>query len=295
MPQQTSITWDLTPTFKVDEIETLLKQNHSLSPESGSLPEHTIRRWRFGALTIHLYEHRLLLQCVINGFNLSVIQTLQTYRGLTVDDENARKLAALMPVGQNALVCPQCKTPTLEVTGVISGLDAKFETGCHHSIRLEAPIMMHSNRLMPDMNILVGRNLSFFVEKGFFQHLEVVLPDFLLHAIDQFLGSSKAKGASREIESLRNLEAKGVIALLLLPVGDKKYIKPEDFGAQEDDFMLDFARATNSILFTADQNLRQKALLGKRPVVYVSPEIIGKLKALGGAPPPPPPSVTPGT
>lgn len=285
MPQQTSITWDRTPLFDVDEIERLLKQSNSLDPESGSLPEHTIRRWRFGNLTIHLYEHRLLLQCVINGFNLAVIRTLQAYRGLTVDEENARKLAALMPVGQNALVCPLCKTPTLEVTGVISGLNAQFVTGCSHSIRLEAPIMMHSNRLMPDMNILVGRNLSFFVERGFFQHLEVVLPDFLLHAIDQFLGPGKARGASREIETLRRLEMEGQIALLLLPVGDKKYIKPEDFGAQEDDFLLDFARATNSILFTADQNLRQKALLGKRPVVYVSPEVIGKLKALGGASP----------
>ncbi len=280
MPQQISITWHLTPKFSPEDLGQILHEELGLKEEPP--PQDVLRRWKFGDITVHLYRTRLLVQLVKTEFTLTVVKRLQPYEGLTVDDLNAQKIAALLPVGQNSLVCPQCKMPTIEVKAEVSGLSATFKTSCGHSITFEPPVMMFSNRLLPDINILVGNNLSLFLKLGFFKRFEVALPDFLLHAIDQFLGKKKAAGAGHEIEKLKALAAKDEIALIWFEVGEKKYLGPENFEQREDDFILEQAKLTNSILLTADKNLSQKATLQQRPVVYLEPRIISQLKALVG-------------
>ena len=224
----------------------------------------------------------MLLQAVKTEFTVKVVRRLRAYDGLTLDEDNAKKVAALLPISQNALVCPQCRMPTIEVAMQVSGLSAAFVTSCGHPIKFDPPVTMFSNRLLPDINILVGNNLSLFLKLGNFRGFEVVVPEFLMHAIDQFLGHAKAKGAAREIEALKEFANRGEISLVLVEMGDKKYINPKDFEAQEDDFILHQAKLTNAILLTADKNLAQKATLQQRPVVFVPPMLIGDLKKLAG-------------
>ncbi len=281
VPAQISITWHLTPKFSEARLDEILHKDLGLNKDQP--PQDVRLRWKFPDITIHLYHTRLLAQLVKTEFTIAVVKRLQSYEGLTVDDVNARKIATLLPIGQNSLVCPQCKMPTIEVTAEISGLSAAFKTSCGHSIEFEPPVMMFSNRLLPDINILVGNSLSMFLELGFFKRFEVALPDFLLHAIDQFLGRAKAKGAAREIEKLQTLAAEEEISLIWFEVGEKKYLGPDDFGKKEDDFILEQAKLTNSILLTADKNLSQKATLQQRPVVYLEPKIISQLKSLVGS------------
>jgi len=280
VPTQLSITWHLTPKFSAGKLDQILHGDLGLNKEAP--PQDVRLRWKFTDVTIHLYQTRLLVQLVKTEFTIAVVKRLQSYEGLTVDEANARKIATLLPIGQNSLVCPQCKMPTIEVNAEISGLSATFKTSCGHSIEFEPPVMMFSNRLLPDLNILVGNNLSLFLALGFFKRFEVALPDFLMHAIDQFLGKKKGKGAAREIEKLKSAAAKNEISLVWFEVGEKKYLGPEDFEKKEDDFILEQAKLTNSILLTADKNLSQKATLQQRPVVYLDPKIVSQLKSLAG-------------
>ena len=83
-----------------------------------------------------------------------------------------------------------------------------------------------------------------------------------------------------EIEKLKELEAKRKIDILYcsygvdLPENKKKLIDTED------DLILEAAVATESILFTADKGLKDKAISIKQPVIYIPPKFQKGIKEL---------------
>lgn len=49
---------------------------------------------------------------------------------------------------------------------------------------------------------------------------------------------------------------------------------------EEDKVILDFAQFTNSILITADNVFKERAVMQGRPTIYVNPSDFGKLKMI---------------
>jgi rRNA-processing protein FCF1 len=48
----------------------------------------------------------------------------------------------------------------------------------------------------------------------------------------------------------------------------------------EDDVILEIAKLTNSILFTQDLTMKDKAMIKKRPTIFLHPEEAGKIKTI---------------
>jgi predicted PilT family ATPase len=137
---------------------------------------------------------------------------------------------------------------------------------------------MVTNRILPDVNVLISGHISKGIQIGLFEHFEVVIPDFIMGVIDTF-GVGKRTGASNEIERLRKFEHEGKITIINCKDGNP-IPSTEELGKVEDDIILEIAKLTNSILFTQDINLKGKALLKKRPTIFIHPEEAGKIKTI---------------
>jgi predicted PilT family ATPase len=172
----------------------------------------------------------------------------------------------------------ECTTPSMLIEGKVENLDLVFRKECGHVAKMKPPIFMVTNRILPDVNVLISGHISRGIHLGLFEHFEIVIPDFVMKVIDT-LGPVKKTGASNEIARLNRSEMDGKISVINCKDGHS--IPPlEQLGAVEDDIILDIAKLTNSILFTQDLTLKDKAMIKKRPTIFLHPEEAGKIKII---------------
>jgi len=278
MPPQITIVWKFLSNFRNEDLVKILNGfgGEEVEPKN----EHEQNVWKVDGLTIKHYKNKLVVQGIPNDDGKRLLQRIAEIDGLSLDDKNAEKFAKIFPTLQNAILCSECRKPSLIIEGVIEGLDIVFKKECGHKNNLKPPILMLNNRILPDMNILISNNLSRLIKLGFFVGFEIVIPDFIIHAIDQYLGPSKKKGASQEIENLRKLEQDGKISIFNVQDNLKSSITRDDFNSEEDVIILKIANLTNSILITTDKIFKERASLGKRPTIYIDSTLGGKIKTI---------------
>ena len=95
----------------------------------------------------------------------------------------------------------------------------------------------------------------------------------------QFKVSGSKDAVSKELANLRSQELKGDIKILGLKndlVNFDKMNLPRD----EDKIILAIAQLTNSVLMTADQVLKDRALLEERPTIFIPARVFGKIKVI---------------
>lgn len=118
------------------------------------------------------------------------------------------------------------------------------------------------------------------VELGFLDGFEILIPDFVEEIVLVLCEGKLKAGFYNEMKKLKELEAERKINILYCsygvdwPENRKKLINTED------DMILEVAVATESILFTADKGLRDKAISIKQPVIYIPPKFQKGIKQL---------------
>ncbi len=137
-----------------------------------------------------------------------------------------------------------------------------------------------SIRILPDICVLISHTLSRVIELEFLDGFEILIPDFVEEIVSVLCEGKLKAGFFNEIEKLQKLEAERKIDILYcsygveLPEDKKKLIETED------DIILEVAVVTNSILFTADKGLKDKATSIKQPVIYIPPKFQKGIKEL---------------
>ncbi len=241
--------------------------------------EYEIWRFKFNGLTTKCYEKTLVVQGTENEKNLRLVRDINNIQGLQFDSKNAEIYNKLFPCRHNAIFCMECKTPSLLIEAKIEGLDIVFKKECGHKNSMRPPLIMLNNRILPDINILISNHLSRLIKIGYFEDFEVVIPEFIMNVLD-LLGSNKKKGAINEIEKLRSLENKQKITIFSSREGIEIPPSKKEFQQEEDNIILEIANLTNSILLTADETLKEKAVLNDRPTIFIHPRESKKLKII---------------
>jgi len=274
MSENITIVFELSAEFN----DQALSEYMSKAKEGKPTGKYEKRIWTINGLTIKQYDQKLVVQGTLNDFTRGFLRSLRTVKGLALDRKNALQFASIFPWKQNVMLCPECGGTFLCVQGEIEGLDMVFRRECGHKNGLAPPVMMLSNRILPDINVLVSKCLSRLVELGYFNGFEVVFPEFILDVVDQFKGSGKKNSVSEELDILRTLERGGKIKINNLSTLPIKV----DLGnlGDEDKVILGLAQLTNSVLVTSDKNMRDRALIQERPTVYISASDFGRLKMI---------------
>src|SRR5207245_209026 len=160
-------------------------------------------------------------------------------------------------------LCPECREYSFLLEGSTSGLDIVFKRECGHVDKIRPPMMMLNSRVLPDISVLVAKAISRLGELGYFKGFEILIPSFVMNALD-LLGREQKEAASAEIQSLRRMEQEGELKIINYNDSIKLPTTKEGFQAEEDNIILSIAHLTNSILVTCDKNLKDKALLASR-------------------------------
>lgn len=278
MPAQETLVWQVTSLFKKDDL-TLLLQRYNAAPQTLT-DKHQLGFWKVDGLTVIYFEKKLLVQGAFADNTYRLLQEISSLDGLTLDDKNAEKFARLFPKKQNAIVCPECRQPSIVIEGMIKGLDVAFRRECGHLDKMRPPLLMLNRRILPDINVLVSKAISGFAALEYFLGFEIVIPDFVMNAIDQFIGSKEKRAISREIANLKALESEEKLTILNYHDGIKLPSDREAFNEDEDNRILEIAHLTNSILITSDKNLKDKASISNRPVVHIPGDILDQVKII---------------
>jgi len=273
---------DINLTFKIDsEDDDVIIQpifDKYNFEEYDTLNEYQKWHRRGIGLIIIRYKDKVHIQGEKHEKSLIFLRDLLDLGVLSPDHKNAEKLAKLYQFPHNAIFCMKCNSPSMFIRGKPNALDLTFEMECGHLNDLTPPLFMSTRRILPDINILINGHLSRCIDMGFFRGFEIVLPDFILYAIG-LNGPNKEAGASNEINRLYKLEKEKQITIFKcvdrIPLPSK-----EEHDQVEDDKILEIANLTNSILFTGDNNLKDKAGMDKRPTIYIHPEDAKKIKII---------------
>lgn len=278
MSDQTTIVWGIPKDFDRNKILSVISKFGGV--ERNTTNPHQLGVWKINSLTVAVFEKKLLVQGKIDEFSKKFLQEVSLIKGLRIDQKNAARLASIFPKLQNAVVCVECQRPSLLIVASIKGLDLEFKKECGHSDKMVSPFMMLNNRIQPDLNILISKSMSRLIALRFFKDFEIVIPKYLLNVADNLLGPEKKKAISSEIEALRKLAYHHVISILNFDDRLKIPSTIEELGKEEDDMIIEIAKVTNAVILTGDNTLKTKALLASRPVIYIHPDIFGKLKIL---------------
>jgi rRNA-processing protein FCF1 len=263
-----NITWNISPRANDAHFKDLLIQHGGTE-----LPKNTAhQKWvcKCGSLTIQYFGKTLVIQGPISDQNKEIISELSKCEGLSLEGENIAKYAHLFDFGHNAIICNTCKHPVMLIEGKERGLDFIFEKECGHKTELKPPIFMITNRILPDVNALVGGLISKGLRIGLFTGFEIVVASFVITVIDN-LGKREKEMATRELEALRKYAESGKISIFMCKDGEQIPSR-EEFDAKEDQIILNIAKLTNSILFTTDNVMKERAMLQKRPTIYMHPQ-----------------------
>ena len=120
------------------------------------------------------------------------------------------------------------------------------------------------------------------VELGFLDGFEVLIPDFVEEIVLVLCEGRLKAGFYNEIKKLNELEAERKIDIIYCSYGVDLPENRNKLVNTEDDMILEVAVATDSILFTADKGLRDKAVSIKQPVIYIPPKFEKGIKKLAG-------------
>lgn len=273
---QITIVWEVGSEFKKESLDQILKNLAAQAKKPSS--EHERGFWQVSGAVVKLYERKLMVQGRKTESSINLVAQIKGMNGLSLDNKNAKRLTELFPRFPNAIMCTECKNPFLSINGEIEGFDIIFKGECGHRCNLKPPLLMLNSRIFPDINVLVAKGLSRCIKLGCFVDFEIVIPDLTMDVIDTLLGPKTKKAASAEINTLRSFENEGKISIFNYNYGFRSVISKEELEDKEDDLILEIACLTNAILVTADRSLRDKALLKKRPTIYMDPEIWSNLK-----------------
>lgn len=271
-----NITWDISPTNDDTAIKEIL---HRFGCTDGTITDKN-QKWmcKGSGITIIRFERKLVFQGTDNELNLEMMQELNKLKELHLDHANAEKYARHLRFSHNAILCMECTSPSMLIEGKVENLDLVFRKECGHIATMKPPIFMVTNRILPDVNVLIGGHISRGIQLGLFEHFEVVIPDFVMGVVDT-LGSTKKTGISNEIARLKQHEREGKIFIINCKDGHP-IPPPAQLDAVEDDIILEIAKLTNSILFTQDVTMKDKAMIKKRPTIFLHPEEAGKIKII---------------
>ena len=109
---------------------------------------------------------------------------------------------------------------------------------------------------------------------------EILIPDFIEEIVLVLCEGKLKAGFYNEIKKLKELEAERKIDILYCSYGVDWPENRNKLINTEDDMILEVAVATESILFTADRGLRDKAGSIKQPVIYIPPKFEKGIKKL---------------
>lgn len=278
MSERADVTWNISRTFERKALEAALARYKATKVRPKT--KHQILMWKVNGLTITLYEKSLVVQGRLNDIMKRLLREIAAIKGLALDQKNASKLTNILPRKQNATVCPECGQSSFMIEGYISGLEVLFKRECGHIDKIQPPLTMLNSRILPDISILVAKAISKLAQLGYFRGFEILIPDFIMNAVD-FFGKGKKEAVSSEIDALRNMEKKeGMFTIINYQNGIQVSLNRHQFQVEEDNKVLQIAHLTNSILATCDKNLRDKAVLSNRPVIYIPAEILGKIKMI---------------
>jgi len=274
MPQNVTLVFERSAEFDESAFLAYMSKASQKKPTG----EYEKGSWSINGLSVKQYERKVTVQGSLNDFTKKFLRGLSQVKGLTMDEKNARVFFQIFPTEHNAILCPECHRGVLCVNGEMEGtLDIVFRGECGHKHDTKPPVFTLTNRVLPDISMLTSRSLSRLIELGHFNGFEVVVPNFILSVVDKFKGSSRGP-VSDELSSLRRLEQEGRIRIYNL---SGVPVKIDSSNIQDEDgVILGLAQLTNSILITSDGNFKDRAVLQKRPTVYISPELFGKLKTI---------------
>lgn len=271
-----NIIWECSPTVEDTSIKEVLYRFGCT--DATITNQH--QRWicKGSNIKIIRFKRKLVFQGTENEQNLEMMQELSKVKGLHLDYANAEKYARHLHFSHNAILCMECISPSMLIEGKVENLDLVFRKECGHVAKLKPPIFMVTNRILPDVNVLISGHISRGIQLGMFEHFEIVIPNFVMGVIDTF-GSGKRTGASNEITRLKRSEMDGKISIINCKDG-YPIPPPDQLGTVEDDTILEIAKLTNSILFTQDVTMKDKAMIKKRPTIFLHPEEAGKIKII---------------
>lgn len=276
MPDSTNIVFDVSSGIDKDS---LARHVENFNGKTRNLTnDYQKSFWSINGLSVILYEKKLVVQGQLSETTKPFIRGLRDVKGLTLDSANRQKLMALFPSRQNSMVCSQCGKTSLVIQGQIEGLDIIFTLECGHHCNLEAPFQTLNNRVLPDINMILSKSVSRLINLGLLKGVEIVFPEVILDIVDKFKGTGSKDAISEELESLRKIAENGAFSINTFSNIPMTYrtTSPEE----EDKVILDFAQFTNSILMTADNVFKERALMLGRPTIYVNPKDFGKLKMI---------------
>lgn len=272
-----TIVWKASSRFHEQELVGILRKFEAERQASKS--EYELGIWKINGLTVKRYERKIVVQGNLDDYNRNLLPAIEKIDGLTLDAKNAAKLRRIFPSKQNAIICDKCKSVSLLIEGAEEGLDIVFRKVCGHVDRLVAPLTMINSRVLPDINILVSKSLSRLIDLGYFKGFQIVIPEFIFDVIDQFKGSGSKRAVSEELANLRSQESNGKIEIIGLK-SDLVNLEKMDLDRDEDKIILTIAHLTNSVLITADQVLKDRAIMEERPTIFVPPRVFGKIKVI---------------
>ena len=124
------------------------------------------------------------------------------------------------------------------------------------------------SRIMPDICILISHILSRIIKLGYLENFEIIIPDSMEYIVQILCDGRLQAGFYNEIDELKKLEALRKIDIIYCNYQLPEIKTKKELINQEDDLILEIAVITNSILFTSDKGLRDKAASVKQPVLY---------------------------
>jgi rRNA-processing protein FCF1 len=259
-----TLVWDLDKPFQQEQLSGLMKRHGAEERQTKALHEQKV--WKYRGLSLTLYESTLVIQGDFDQSAKQLLKDLSSLPGLHLQSKYSRLLASFNP-RQNSLMCPICMSQSMVFEGRVEGVKLVFQTECAHTVELDAPLMMYTFRVMPDLNILISRSMSRLLSLGYFTSFEIVIPEFLIDYVDRV--KKERGGIAEELKEVRRLVSEGNTRLLFIPENIIRV--PKDYAnTQEDKVVLELADITNSILITGDKNLRERAALQRRPTIFVS-------------------------
>lgn len=268
-----NITWNVISTEAEEKLREMMNK-YSAIEQATTSEEFFFKKFN---VSIKKYKDKLVVQGQENTNSLRLIQEIDELSCLELDKKNLQKFLQHFPRTHNAILCMNCKKTTTLITGKIKGLDIVFTKECGCIEKMKPPLLMLVKRILPDFNILIGNHLSRFIEWGYFNDFEVVIPDFVMNCLD-VLGKRRKSGIFKELGKLREFKKDGKIEIFNFKDGFNVPDSRKKFEKEEDNIILKIANLTNSILITGDRNLKDKAILENRPTIYIDPQELKKTK-----------------
>ena len=123
-------------------------------------------------------------------------------------------------------------------------------------------------RILPDICVLISHTLSRLIELNILEGFEIMIPDSIEYIVQILCEGRLQAGFYNEIDKLKELDAERKIDILYCSYEMPEIKTKKELVTREDDLILEIAIITNSILFTSDKGLRNKASSVKQPVIY---------------------------